>query len=132
MFNGKLSRLVSWTKKKQRCQTLRFVCRNPDENNSYFPHCALPWPQYTTSSYLSFSYISINVCAEQWFVMDITFDLYTKLHHCFLLSWKSSKLFINDLTWTLMWTPRDLNLVFVVWILREIYLFYMKSVYRYM
>lgn len=23
--------------------------------------------------------------------MDITFDWYTKLHHCFLLSWKSSK-----------------------------------------
>lgn len=63
--------------------------------------------------------------------MDITFDLYTTLHHCFLLSWKSSKLFMNDLTWTLMWTPRDLNLVFVVWILREIYLFYMKSVYKY-
>lgn len=89
MFNGKLSRLVVNQKKKW--QTLRFVCQTPDENNSYFPHCALPWPQYTTSCYLSFSSISINVCAEQWFVMDITFDWYTKLHHCFLLSWKSSK-----------------------------------------
>lgn len=130
MFNGKLSRLVVNQKKnKHRWQTLLFVCQKPDEIISDFPHCALPWPQYTTSYYLSFSYISINVCAEQWFVMDITFDWCTKLHHCFLLSWKSSKLFMNDLTWTLMWTPRDLNLLFVIWILREIYLFYMKSVY---
>lgn len=82
MFNGKISRLAvnQKQKTKQRWQTLRFVCQKPDEINSFFPHCAIPCPKYTTSWYLSFSCLCWTVICyghNIWLIYQIASLLFT-------------------------------------------------------